>query len=175
MQSGQGYGPLCPIYAIGLLGEDRRRDDRGRPLLDHGGISLFALNTFAAERVETEQERWLKFFRDGERLDDTALPVWMQTAEMRQAMSTLKAFSEKERADHAYQARQNFLREQQSIRSAREDARAARAAAEREKEAERQAKEAALQAQEAERQAKDEALAEVERLKALLQGQGTVR
>ncbi|WP_295589733.1 hypothetical protein [uncultured Lamprocystis sp.] len=57
----------------------------------------------------------------------------------------------------------------------REDARAARAAAEREKEAERQAKDAALQAQEAERQAKDEALAEVERLKALLQGQGTVR
>lgn len=67
----------------------------------------------------------------------------MQTAQMRQAMSTLKAFSEEERADHADQARQNVLREQQSIRSEREDARAARAAAEHEKEAERQAREAA--------------------------------
>ena len=201
LQSGQGYGTLRPTYAIWLLGEDllsgtpdyahryRLRDDHGRALLDHGGIYLLELNKFAAERVETEQERWLKFFRDGERLDDTELPVWMQTAEMRQAMSTLKAFSEKERAYHAYQARQNYLREQQSIRSELEDARAARAAAVQEKEAalqaqeaERQAKEAALQAQKAalqaretERQAKDEALAEVERLKALLQGQGTAR
>lgn len=83
-------------------------------------------------------------------------------------MSTLKAFSEKERAYHAYQARQNFLRERQSIQSELEDARAARAAAVQEKDA-------ALQAKEAERQAKDEALAEVERLKALLRGQGTVR
>jgi hypothetical protein len=76
--------------------------------------------------------------------------------------------SEKERAYDAYQARQNFLREQQSIQRELDDARAARAVAEREKEAERQAKET-------ERQAKDEALAEVERLKALLQGQGTVQ
>ncbi len=207
LQSGQGYGMLRPTYAIWLLGEDllsgtgyahryRLRDDHGRALLDHGGIYLLELNKFAAERVETEQERWLKFFRDGARLDDTQLPAWMQTAEMRQAMNTLKGFSEKERAYHAYQARQNYLREQQSIRSELEDARAARAAAVQEKEAalqaqeaerqakeaalqeqetERQAKEAALQAQETERQAKDEALAEVERLKALLQGQGTAR
>jgi hypothetical protein len=39
----------------------------------------------------------------------------MHTDEMRQAMSTLKAFSEKERAYHAYQARQNYLRQQRSI------------------------------------------------------------
>ena len=56
-----------------------------------------------------------KFFQDGERLDEAYLPDWMQTDEMRQAMSTLKAFSEKERAYHACQARQNYLREQRSI------------------------------------------------------------
>jgi hypothetical protein len=39
----------------------------------------------------------------------------MHTDEMRQAMSTLKAFSDKDRAYHAYQARQNYLREQRSI------------------------------------------------------------
>ncbi len=93
----------------------RLRDERGRVFLDHGGIWLLELGKFATDLVETEQQRWLKFFTEAERLDDAALPEWMQTAEMRQAMSTLKEFSEKERAYHAYQARQNYLREQRSI------------------------------------------------------------
>jgi hypothetical protein len=38
----------------------------------------------------------------------------MTTEEMRQAMNTLKQFSEKDKDYHAYQARQNFLREQLS-------------------------------------------------------------
>ena len=108
--SGQDYATLRPTYAIWLLAEDllredaayvhrfRLRDDSGRLLLDHGGIWLLELNKFAAERVETEEQRWLKFFREGQRLDEANLPAWMQTDEMRQAMSTLNAFSEKERA-----------------------------------------------------------------------------
>ena len=62
-------------------------------------------------------------------------------------MSTLKQFSEKEVDYHAYQARQNYLREQASIEYRHEEARKARDEAIKEKEA---------------------ALAEVERLKALL-------
>ena len=77
LRSGQDYGELRPTYAIWLLAEDLLRDDpayahryqlcdeRGRPLLDHGGIWLMELNKFAAERVETEQQRWLKFFTGG--------------------------------------------------------------------------------------------------------------
>ena len=97
-------------------------------------------------------------------------------------MTTLKAFSDKERAYHVYQARQDFLRQQRSIQRELDDERAARAAERQAKEAalqaqeaERQAKEAALQAQQAalqarevERQAKEAALAEIARLKALL-------
>ena len=104
-------------------------------------------------------------------------------------MTTLKAFSDKERAYHVYQARQDFLRQQRSIQRELDDERAAREAERAAREAERQAKEAALQAQEAERQAKEAALqaqqaalqareverqakeaalAEIERLKALL-------
>ncbi|UHD15555.1 PD-(D/E)XK nuclease family transposase [Thiocapsa bogorovii] len=109
---------------------------------------------FASAQVEIERERWLKFFKEAERFNEATLPDWMHTAEMRQAMSTLNAFSEKERAYHAYQARQEFLRQQRGIQRELDKARAA-------KEAERRAKEAALQAKEA-------ALAEVERLKALL-------
>ena len=106
----------------------------------------------------------------------------MQTTEMRQAMSTLQRFSDKERAYDAYQARQNYLRIQGAIQQQQEELqqalaqeRAALEAALRQmeterqaKEAERQAKEAAEQAKETERQAKEAALAEVARLQALL-------
>ena len=82
-------------------------------------------------------------------------------------MSTLKAFSEKEHAYDAYQARQNYLRVQGSIeRRQREleqalaQERAAREVALQEKEAERQAREVTLQEKEVERQAKEVALQE---------------
>ena len=95
----------------------------------------------------------------------------MQTTEMMQAMSTVKRFSEKERAYDAYQARQNYLsmqgsinRYQQELEEALAQERAAREAAVRQMEAERLAKEA-------ERQAKDAALAEIARLQALLRSE----
>lgn len=191
LHSGQDYDQLRPTYAIWLLAQDllsgdsgyahhyRLCDEQGRRLIDHGGIWLIELNKFTADRVETEEQRWLKFLKEGERLDETNLPDWMQTAEMRQAMSTLKAFSEKERAYHAYQARQNYLRQERAIQRALNEERAAKEAALREREIERQAKEAERQAKEAERQAKEAAIrekeaaqAEVERLKALLEGRG---
>jgi hypothetical protein len=62
-------------------------------------------------------------------------------------MSTLNAFSEKERDYHRYQSRREALRVQ------------------------RAAEQAALQAVEVERQAKEAALAEIARLKALLERQ----
>jgi hypothetical protein len=83
-------------------------------------------------------------------LDADALPAWMQTQETRRAMNTLKAFSEKEHAYHAYQARQDSLREQQSIQLEFDDLRA---------EVEQARAEAGQ-----ERAAKEEALAENERL-----------
>ncbi len=95
-----------------------------------------------------EQQRWLRFCKEGEQLnDDLGLPDWMTTEEMRQAMSTLKQFSEKDKDYHAYQARQNFLREQLSRQHELDE--------------ERQAKNEAIQENEA-------ALKEIERLKVLL-------
>jgi predicted transposase/invertase (TIGR01784 family) len=222
LTSGQTYGQLRPTFAIWLLAapllpevpgyahDFRWRDAGGRLLLDHGGIWLLELSKFAAAEVRTEQERWLKFLIEAERLDDSALPEWMQTREMKKAMTTLKAFSEKERAYHAYQARQNYLRIQQSIQEELADLRGevereraelervrakvewehaevernraeaeqarlvaeqARAAEERAHLAEEQARTAADQARAAEAQeraAKQEALAEIERLRRLL-------
>ncbi|MDP2427335.1 MAG: hypothetical protein Q8N29_06085, partial [Methylobacter sp.] len=87
------------------------------------------------------------FFKEGEQLNDSALPDWMATQEMKQAMSTLSIFSEKERRYHQYQSRQEYLREQRTIQLELE-----------------QASRALLE----ERQEKEAALAEIERLKALL-------
>jgi hypothetical protein len=105
----------------------------------------------------------------------------MQTEEMRQAMGTLKGFSEKERSYHAYQARQNYLRQQRSIgrRIQALTAEAAQAQAEKQKalaaeERERAERERAQAAEERERAEKEAALAEVERLKRLLKGDPSV-
>ncbi|WP_020505348.1 Rpn family recombination-promoting nuclease/putative transposase [Lamprocystis purpurea] len=187
IKEGESYRKLRPTYAIWLLGETllpddpnyahdfRLRDQCGRVFLDHGGIWLLELSKFAADEVETEEQRWLKFFNEAERLDEDALPAWMQTKEMRRAMNTLKTFSEKEHAYHAYQARQNYLREQQSIQLEFDDLRAeveqAWAAVEQERAVAVQERAAAEQARatvEQERAAKEEALAENERLKRLL-------
>ena len=91
IKEGESFRKLRPTYAIWLLGqilladdpdyahEFRLRDRHGRVFLDHGGIWLLELSTFAADAVETEQQRWLKFFTEAERLDADALPAWMQT------------------------------------------------------------------------------------------------
>jgi len=194
IKEGESFRKLRPTYSIWLLGqtllpddpdyahEFRLRDQRGRIFLNHGGIWLLELSKFAADTVETEEQRWLKFFNEAERLDADALPAWMQTREMRRAMNTLKTFSEKEHAYYAYQARQDYLREQQSIQLEFEDLRAeveqaraaedqARAAAEQARAAEGRARAAegqARAAQEQERAAKEQAMAENERLKRLL-------
>ncbi len=176
LKTGQDYGQLKPTYAIWLLGETllperpeaihdfRLRDSAGRGFIDHGGIWLLELNKHPIHTVQTEQHRWLKFFQDGEQLNAEALPTWMDTDEMRQAMSTLKRFSEKDRAYHAYQARQNYLREQRSIQRHLEELQAEAEQA-RMREALAQARE------EQERAAKEAALAEIERLKAQLRGE----
>ncbi len=50
------------------------RDEQGQILKPHGGIWLLELKKFNANQVETEDQRWLKFLKDGERLNDEALP-----------------------------------------------------------------------------------------------------
>lgn len=127
LQSGQGYGELKPTYAIWLLAENlitdddeyvhhyKIRDEQGKTFAQHGGIWLLELNKFDANRIESEDQRWLQFFKVGEQLNDEALPDWMATQEMKQAMNTLSTFSEKERQYHQYQARQEYLREQKTI------------------------------------------------------------
>ncbi|CAK0743609.1 transposase [Gammaproteobacteria bacterium] len=174
LQSGNDYLKLKPTYSIWLLGENLIQDDKeyahtyqlrdakGKTLIDHGGIWLLELKKFAAQQIENDQQRWLQFFKKGDQFDDeTNLPDWMNTPEMRQAMSTLRQFSEKERNYHAYQARQNYLRQQRTMQLELEEALQRETTALKEKEAAMQRETVALKEKEA-------ALAEIERLKALL-------
>ena len=115
---------------------------------------------------------------EGEGLDEAQLPAWMQTEEMKQAMSTLQGFSDKERAYHRYQARQDYLRQQKSIENRMravlaeaEQARAEREQARAEREQARAAEEQARMEKEQAQAEKEAALAEIERLKALLRGE----
>ena len=160
LQQGEGYYQLRPTYSIWLLAENlikddtdyihtyKIRDNKGRTLNNHCGIWLLELQKFTAQSVENEQQRWVRFFKEGEQLnDETDLPDWMTTNEMRQAMSTLKQFSDKDQDYHAYQARQNYLREQLTREHEYEETRKAR-------------DEAVLREQ--------AALKEIDRLKALL-------
>ncbi len=87
-------------YAIWLLGDNlirtdndyfhayQFRDKQGRELVDHGGVWLLELEKFFDQHIENEQQRWLRFFKNGDQLDDDLLPDWVNTPEMRQAMST---------------------------------------------------------------------------------------
>jgi len=187
LKSGQDYGELRPTYAIWLLAEDlitddseyvhhyKVRDEQGKTFTQHGGIWLLELDKFKANRIESEDQRWLQFFKVGEQLNDESLPDWMTTQEMKQAMSTLNTFSEKERQYHQYQARQEYLREQRTIlRELEETSRELLQAKLREEEAHKreelalQEKQSALQEKQSALLEKEAALAEIVRLKALL-------
>ena len=173
LQSGRNYRELRPTYAIWLLAENllsadsdyihhyKMRDQHNRTFCEHGGIWLLELNKFQAGLIETEQQRWLRFFKEGESLNDEALPDWMRTQEMQQAMSILTTFSEKERQYHQYQARQEYLREQRTIQYELEQAEKAAQELMHELNEERREKEV-------ERQRTEAALKEIARLKALL-------
>ena len=167
LRNGEGYYRLKPTYSIWLLAENlikadsdyihtyKLRDAKGRVLNNHCGIWLLELQKFCEPQVVNEQQRWLRFFKEGAQLnDDSGLPDWMTTEEMRQAMSTLKQLSEKDRDYHAYQARQNFLREQLSRQHELDE--------------ERQAKNEAIQREQTALKDKADAIKEIERLKALL-------
>jgi predicted transposase/invertase (TIGR01784 family) len=189
LRSGENYTQLQPVYAIWLLEETlihsdldyrhdfRMRDKQGRLLNEDCGIWLLELDKFNQQTIENEQQRWLRFFKDGERLnDDAGLPEWMITQEMEQAMATLRQFSDKEQNYHTYQARQEFLRQQRTLQCELDQALSEKQAALSEKQAALSEKQAALSEKQAalsEKQAaldrEQSALDEINRLKAILE------
>ena len=92
----------------------------------------------------------------------------MITREMKQAMSTLSTFSEKDQHYFQYQARQEYLREQRTIQHELEQATRALLQANQREQLALQEKQAAQLREEATRQREELAIVKIERLKALL-------
>ena len=177
LEDGQDYVQLKPTYAIWLLGEklwtDRDeavhrftlRDEQQRRLIPQGGIWVLELSKLEISEVHTEQDRWLKFFIEGQRLSQAAdLPEWMQTQEMQQAMQTVKRFSDKQRAYFAYQARQNYLRHERAQQKYLEAAQQQLEAAQQQAETYQRQAEQTLAALEQERVEKEQERAKQQRL-----------
>jgi predicted transposase/invertase (TIGR01784 family) len=131
LKSGDKYGKLKPCYAIWMLDDNIHHDDdylhhfqmrdrKGRILSEHCHITVLELKKFHQQTILNNQQRWLQFFNEAESLDEAKLPDWMQTQEMQQAMSTLRRFSEKDRAYFEYKARQDYISEQKTIQYERE-------------------------------------------------------
>ena len=184
LHEGDDYERVRPTYSIWLLDANlvsdnivthryKLRDENARPLGDHGGIWLLELNKFAADTpIQTDDERWLKFFREGEQLDDEHLPDWMQTNVMRKAMDTLRVFSEKEREYDRYERRQEFLRcvrsdevRMQRAEQGREEAEKGREEAEKGREEAERGREEAEKGREESEKREAQLLAELERLR----------
>ncbi len=180
IKSGDDFGKLRPTYSIWLLSgnmfgdaaywrEFQMQTQDGLKLVQHGSIWVLELPKYESAEINNERERWVRFFNEGSNLDDETLPGWMQTDEMRQAMKTLKSFSEKERQYHAYQARENYLREQSCIQKEREEAQAKIEEIQAKMKEERRLKDAALRVNDAKskeiEQLKDAKSKEIEQLK----------
>jgi hypothetical protein len=117
--------------------------------------------------VHSEQDRWLKFFIEGEQLSQARhLPKWMHTQEMQQAMHTIKQFSDKQKAYLAYQARQNYLRQERTQQHYLEEYQRQAEYERVEKERERAGKERALAAMEQAQAAMEHERAEKEQERA---------
>lgn len=181
LKSGQEYAKLKPAISIwvlsGILFEDSKAyhhhfqpwDRVNKVLLnEHCSIHTLELEKWNKTEVELEVDRWTLFFRDGKELDDEHLPGFMGTLEMRQAMATLRQFSEKERAYDVYQRRMDYLREQATIRGLLDDALRDKERLIQEKAAVERARETAVREKEAVVREKEAAVQELDQLRRLL-------
>ncbi len=137
LKEGKKFDKLQPVISIWVLIEDLYKQiaehhlffgiydlKRRIQLTDHFSIHILQLNQWSKSQAENDEERWLYFLKHGKDLDDHNLPEFLKTKEMEQAMSTLRTFSEKERAYDLYQSRLNAVRLEQTWLSNIEEAKA---------------------------------------------------
>ena len=142
--SGENFTQLKPVVSIWLLGENlfdtahhhhhfQAYDPVNQvQLSEHFSIHVLELAKWKKQSDELDQEaQWLYFFQQAKDWD--RLPNDLDNPEMRQAMQILNKFSEKEKAYHLYQTRQNALRDEATKKHLLEDAERRSRVAEQEK------------------------------------------
>ncbi|NRB40253.1 MAG: Rpn family recombination-promoting nuclease/putative transposase [Pseudomonadales bacterium] len=127
LQESEDFKILRPVIAIWLLVNNlfkdrpeyhhnyQLRDQQNRTLSSHCSLHILELNKWQLHETLTAEEHWLYFFKEAKNWDD--LPARLNTPVMRQAMSTLKRFSEKEREYDQYRARRMAILEKNTIES----------------------------------------------------------
>ena len=204
LESGQDFDQLKPVISIWLLSDNMFTKDNTYHhhfqmvdlqcqtiLSEHCAIHVLEIEKWQHQTNLSDEDQWLYFFKDGRHWSE--LPEEINHPALRQAMATLKRFSEKEKNYHAYQARENFLREERTkqkeleaakreaeeikkaLNTAIQEKQAAQQAEKAAQEAEKAAQEAEKAAQEAEKaalKAEKAALEEQERLRQLLKQSG---
>lgn len=96
-------------------------DQQQVALSDHCQVHLLELAKWHKLTVDDDLDRWLLFFKLSAELDANQLPAPLQTDIMRQAMSTLREFSEKERERDLYRQRLDYLRDQGALQAQQEE------------------------------------------------------
>lgn len=160
--AGSDFSELRPVHTIWLLNQNllrgapgwlhhfQLRDEAGLVFSDHLNLHTVELRRWRhPEGPLASADQWVYFLREAAFWEK--LPADLQTPEMIKAMATLNRIFDKKEDYLRYQARENFLREQRAL------------------EKERHALEAELAE---ERAAREQALAEVDLLKARLRALG---
>jgi predicted transposase/invertase (TIGR01784 family) len=76
----------------------------------HQAIHLLEVDKWHKIQVETEEDRWLKFFKESKEIESNRIPEVFQTDIMQKAIGTLRQFSEKSRARDIYKRQLEFSR-----------------------------------------------------------------
>jgi|GEM_PF-172778 len=144
--SGDDFHQLKPVISIWLLRKTLFNESPNHhhhfqaydpvnkvQLSDHLSIHILELDKWQKTSASLNKEdEWLYFFQTAKNWDQ--LPTELDNSEMRQAMQVLSLFSEKEKAYHLYQSRQNALRDEATKKYLFEQAERDKEHAEHEKE-----------------------------------------
>ncbi|MFT4926476.1 MAG: putative transposase/invertase (TIGR01784 family) [Phenylobacterium sp.] len=123
---GQIFSELKPVISIWLLTGNYFNDkvqhhhfqmhDKCNDVLltDHCSVHVLELEKWCKPKALQPSDYWLYFFKEAKHWHE--LPDQLQHfEELRQAMKVLHTFSEKQKSYHLYQARVNYVREQQTL------------------------------------------------------------
>jgi predicted transposase/invertase (TIGR01784 family) len=123
LKEGDEYNTLKPVMSIWLIRGNcipysKPYHHRFVPydpmhqvqLSEHQVIHLLEVDKWHKIRIETDEDRWLKFFKESKEIESNHIPQEFQTEVMQKAIGTLRQFSEKERARHLYKRQLDFAR-----------------------------------------------------------------
>jgi predicted transposase/invertase (TIGR01784 family) len=135
LKKGEHYHRLAPVISIWLLVDNLFPKveiahipfflfsrEAGIQLTDHCQVHLIQLKKWRWNgSMINDKARWLRFFKEGERLDPANLPQWMRTAEMQEAMDIVTAFAKEKENHFAYLSRMDRKRVAWTLQAENDD------------------------------------------------------